>query len=408
MTNNSPPEPQGAPVRSSRDGEGDGAAGIQRSTPTARIASLDLVRGIMLVVSVAVNSLLAAPEWFDHAPWDSVHPVDVVFPLFVTLSGCGLAFALHRRVQIAPLLRRVVILLVAGLLYNAIVLNTWDLDLWRLTGVLQLYAVVVAVLGVLHLVSRSWVGWAVITVVFAAGHTGLLAIYAGGCPGGLLTPGCNPAGPLDIAVFGADHVYRLGLAGHDPEGLVAIFGALVSASLGACIGHVMLAARDRGRRTGTDVRAAVAPMLAVAVAALVLGQAAAHLPVLLGGTELPAMKRLWTAPFALRVGAGAAVALLIGHLLLDRQRIGRARDVSDVVSYPFIALGRNSLLVYFGSHVIMSVLSRPTPSGSTLAADIASAAALGGHAQATWTALLLVFWIALATVLHRFSLYLRP
>jgi heparan-alpha-glucosaminide N-acetyltransferase len=383
MTNNSPPEPQGAPVRSSRDGEGDGAAGIQRSTPTARIASLDLVRGIMLVVSVAVNSLLAAPEWFDHAPWDSVHPVDVVFPLFVTLSGCGL-------------------------LYNAIVLNTWDLDLWRLTGVLQLYAVVVAVLGVLHLVSRSWVGWAVITVVFAAGHTGLLAIYAGGCPGGLLTPGCNPAGPLDIAVFGADHVYRLGLAGHDPEGLVAIFGALVSASLGACIGHVMLAARDRGRRTGTDVRAAVAPMLAVAVAALVLGQAAAHLPVLLGGTELPAMKRLWTAPFALRVGAGAAVALLIGHLLLDRQRIGRARDVSDVVSYPFIALGRNSLLVYFGSHVIMSVLSRPTPSGSTLAADIASAAALGGHAQATWTALLLVFWIALATVLHRFSLYLRP
>jgi heparan-alpha-glucosaminide N-acetyltransferase len=359
----------------------------------------------MLIVSVAVNSLLVTPEWFDHAPWAAVHPVDLIFPLFVTLSGCGLAFALHRRVQIAPLLRRVVVLLAAGLLYNAIVLDSWEFDVWRVTGVLQLYAVVVAVLGLLHLVTRSWIGWAIITVVIAAAHSALLATYARGCLDGLLTPGCNPAGPLDVAVFGADHVYRVGLAGHDPEGLIAIAGALVSASLGACIGHLMLAMRDRGQRTGTGLRAAVLPMLGIAAAAALLGEFAAQLPALLGGTELPAMKRLWTAPFAFRVGAGAAIALLLGHVVFDRVRVGRPLAV---VSYPLVALGRNSLLVYFGSHVLMSVLSRPTPDGSTPATDIASTIAVAGDPQATWTAALVLFWVGLACLLHRYRIYLRP
>jgi heparan-alpha-glucosaminide N-acetyltransferase len=92
------------------------------------------------------QSQLVTPEWFDQAPWATKHPVDLNLPLFATLSGCGLAFALHRRVQIAPLLRCVVMLLATGLLYNAIVLDSWEFDVWRVTGVLQLYAVVVGVL----------------------------------------------------------------------------------------------------------------------------------------------------------------------------------------------------------------------------------------------------------------------
>lgn len=375
------------------------------ATSKMRIASLDLVRGLMLVVSVSVNSLLATPGWFNHAAWASVHPLDLVFPLFVTLSGCGLAFALHRRVQIAPLLRRIVILFAAGLLYNAIVQNSWQFDTWRVTGVLQLYAVVVAVIGLIHLVTRSWIGWAVVTVVFAAAHSTLLSVYAIGCPGGILTPGCNPSGPIDIAAFGASHIYALGQAGHDPEGLVAIFGALISASLGACIGHLMLSMRARGYRTGAGTRAMVLPLVGLAVAAVILGEVAAQLPALLGGSELPAMKRLWTAPFAFRVGAGTAIALMLGHLILDRPLIGRTLQV---VSYPLLALGRNSLLVYFGSHVLMSVLSRPTTSGSTLASEMASAVAIGGYRQATWTALLLAFWVILASVLHRYKIYIRP
>ncbi|MDO9396596.1 MAG: hypothetical protein Q7T71_08635, partial [Herbiconiux sp.] len=84
---------------------------------TPRLGGLDLVRGVMLVASVSVNSLFTEPEWFAHAAWGGVHPVDLIFPVFVTLTGCGLGFALHRRVQIAPLIRRVLVLLLVGLVY---------------------------------------------------------------------------------------------------------------------------------------------------------------------------------------------------------------------------------------------------------------------------------------------------
>lgn len=145
-----------------------------------RIASLDWVRGWMLVASVAANSLITVPLWFDHAWWEGVHLLDWIFPIFVTLTGCGLAFAMHRRVKPWPLVRRVVVLVAVGLLYNAITLNSWQLETWVVTGVLQLYAMVVLVLGLLHLVTRSWIGWLVITVLLAAGYTVVFAVWRWG------------------------------------------------------------------------------------------------------------------------------------------------------------------------------------------------------------------------------------
>ncbi|MFB2581016.1 heparan-alpha-glucosaminide N-acetyltransferase domain-containing protein [Herbiconiux sp. P15] len=399
-------------------GSGDG-------TRASRIASLDWVRGWMLIASVAANSLLVIPRWFDHTVWDGVHLLDLIFPVFVTLSGCGLAFAMHRRVAVWPLVRRVVVLLVVGQLYGAITSNSWEPSTWTLTGVLQLYAFVVALLGVLHLITRSWLGWAVITVVLAAGYTVVLAAWAVGCGDLGLTRTCNPSGAVDPAVFGAAHIYHQGIYGHDPVGLMAGWGALVSASAGATMGHVMLAVRERG---GGPVRAAL-PLLACVVGALLLAQACIQVSAWIdGAADVLVMKRLWTPPFALRVAAPVAVALLIGHLLLDGRRESpaglRVGRVVDAAASPLIALGRNSLLVYFGSHIVMSVLSRPlevTVPGvgvgeegadvvvpTTLARELAEALAVGGQVQLTWTCALLLFWTLLAGILHRARLYLRP
>ena len=407
------------PVRSARPSAVPAASG--RPVPSdriRRIVSLDWVRGWMLVASVCANSLLLPPEWLDHAEWDSVHVMDLIFPIFVTLSGCGLAFAMHRGVKPLPLLRRAVILLLAGLVYNAVVLNSWSLDSWRVTGVLQLYAVVVVVLGLLHLLTRSWIGWALITVAISCGHTLLLALYAVDCPDKLLTRECNPAGPIDVALFGAGHVYGLGAVGHDPEGVVGILGALICASAGATVGHLLLSARAGSARrnasirrtvpaqgTGRRVSTSVLPIAAVAAGLWAASWLSAVIPERIWGVTIPAMKRLWTAPFAFEVAAGTAIVLLLGHLLLDRKSVSRPLRLA---SYPLVALGRNSLLVYFGSHVVMSLLSRALPSGSNLATEIAQTIAIQGHVQTTWTAAILALWLVLACVLHRFRIYLRP
>lgn len=359
----------------------------------------------MLIVSVGVNSLLAVPERFEHAGWAAVHPMDVIFPVFVTLSGCGLAFALRNGVKPRPLVRRFVVLIVVGLLYNVLVSFSFDPATLRFTSVLGLYAGLIVLVSLLHLVTRTWQGWAIITAALAIGHTTLLGLYAQTCPALLLTRDCNPSGPIDTAIFGANHIYQLGAAGHDPEGLIALFGALVSASAGATIGHALLASRRRASAAIIGPRAAIAPLLSLTLGFLVLTAVVTYVVPLLLGVDVPAMKRLWTAPFALPIAAGVSVLLLLGHLLLDRE------NVSAVVrrsSYPLLALGRNSLLVYFGSHVLTSFLNRPFADGPPLSERVSQRLDWFGSGQFAWTILLLAFWIALAMFLNHRKIYLRP
>ncbi|UNX54697.1 heparan-alpha-glucosaminide N-acetyltransferase domain-containing protein [Georgenia sp. TF02-10] len=366
------------------------------------------MRGVMLIASVSVNSLWAAPEWFEHAPWDGVHPLDLIFPVFVTLTGCGLAFAMHRRINVRPLVRRVLVLLLVGLLYNAVTVNAWDPATWRFSGVLQLYAVVVAVMTLGHLLTRSWRGWALLTAASAGAHTLLLATWARGCPGGALTLECNPSGALDTALLTPAHMYAGGLLGHDPEGVVAISGALVSAAAGATVGHLLLSLRSRQTPERPWRGGAVATVSLGALGVGLVGAALllVQLPAWLGGSPLPVMKRLWTAPFALEVAAGVVLALLVAHLLLDRPALPRPLRA---VSWPLIALGRNSLLVYFGSHVVMALLMRPPAPGEPgLAEQLGHDIAIAGHPQVTWTVLAVLAWMALACLLHQRRIYLRP
>jgi predicted acyltransferase len=370
------------------------------TAPRARITSLDAARGLMLVWSVTSVSLLAAPKWYEHAPWTGVHPVDLVFPVFVTLSGCGLAFLGRRRTPVGPLVRRIVVLLVVGLAYNSVVaMSSKGGSPWpgwghlRLTGVLQLYAGVVLVIAVGHLVTRTARGWAVLTLTLATIHTLVLWRYGQDCPGSVLTRECNPSGAIDSWLLGADHIYAAGLLGHDPEGLLSVVGACVSAAAGATVGHALLSAREHGR----GPTRALLPVLAATAGFAVLAVAAAQ--------HVPTMKRLWTAPFALGVAAGVAVVLVLLHVLLDRP----GARFAPAAATPLVALGRNSLLVYFGSHaVIIWMLHDRAGTDVTWLQWMSESVTVDGRTQLSWTVLNVVVWTALATVLHRFRIYLRP
>jgi predicted acyltransferase len=359
----------------------------------------------MLIASVGANSLVATPEWFDHAVWAGVHPLDVIFPVFVTLSGCGLAFAMRNRVEPRPLIRRFIVLIVVGLLYNMLVTLSFGPATVRFTGVLQLYAGLVVLISLLHLVTRTWWGWAIITAALAIGQTTLLGLYAQTCTAHLLTRVCNPSGLIDTAIFGANHIYQFGAAGHDPEGLVALFGALVSASAGATLGHVLLASRRRPCASIVGPRAAVAPLLGLAAGFLVLTVLVSLVIPLLLGVDVPAMKRLWTAPFALPIAVAVALLLLLGHLLLDRENVPILIRRS---SYPLLSLGRNSLLVYFGSHVLTSFLNRPFAGGPPLSVRVSQRLDWFVSGQFAWTIISLAFWIGLAMLLNHRNIYLRP
>lgn len=353
------------------------------------MASLDVARGWMLLTSVSSAAVVTQrPPWLVHAVWRGITIYDLIFPLFVTLSGVGMAFAYRNRVSHWVTLRRVVVLLVVGLIYGALTSGNWDLGTFRVTGTLQLYAALVAMLAAAHLAARGWRAWAVLTLGTATALAWWLRLWAGGCPGGEVTPACNPSATLDGALFGA-RMYAEGGLGHDPEGVVAILGAFVTAAAGVTAGHLALDLRRRG--AGPFALAAWATVIAVWGLALT--------------PLVPAFKRLWTPSFSLTAAALGVVLFAAAYLLFDvPQRMVRAETMERIAA-PFAALGRNSLLVYFGSHLAIALLWQV---GEPRWADrIAAALGTGAAGPVLFAAANVAAWWWLATALHRRRIYVH-
>ncbi len=357
-----------------------------------RVTSLDTVRGVLLVFNILViATFLPRPAQLDHAEWFGVTVLDLIFPLFVTFSGIGLAFAHRNHVDWRRMARRVFLLVLIGLAYSAIMTETTDLAVLRFTGPLQVYAVLVLVVGALHVVLRSPAAWALATAFVAAAHTWFIAAWQAGCPGDELAPTCNPSRVIDVAVLGIDHVYRYNFLGHDPEGLVATMGALVTAMVGTTAGHIALSRRGSWR--------APAWVIAWAAAAGVMAIAAS--------TYVPAMKRLWTSPFALAVAVLGIAAFAIGVAVLDLRSVEPWQRARGPLTWPLVALGRNSLLVYFGSHLLLHVLD--SNGGEVTWADrVVERVDVIGNPELSYMLFMLLLWVAITAVLHRFRIYLRP
>ncbi|OLT20814.1 hypothetical protein BJF81_15860 [Ornithinimicrobium sp. CNJ-824] len=359
-----------------------------------RIISLDTARGLFLIASVSSVSVLPpVPGWLQHPAWFGVTIYDLIFPLFVTLSGVGLAFAYRRASDWRATTRRVVVLVVVGVLYTAVYSGHYDVSTLRFTGVLQLYAVLVLVSALLHTVTRTARGWATITVVTAVLGSLAYAWFQARCPGQVLAPTCNPSGVLDLRIFG-EHAYAQGARRHDPEGVVAIAGAFLTAAAGTTAGHLALDARHGSRRVGLVRIAAWTIMCAVLGASLTL--------------VVEPFKRLWTPSFALLAGAlGLAIflaAYAVFDVLLERAAGPSARDRAG---WPLAALGRNSLLVYFGSHLTAALLLRyggEVPWAQQMGATLSF---LGGP-QVAFATVSLMLWWGLAALLHRRRIYIRP
>lgn len=354
-----------------------------------RVASLDVARGWMLLTSVSSAAVVTQrPPWLVHAVWRGITIYDLIFPLFVTLSGVGMAFAYRNRVSHWVSLRRVVVLLVVGLIYGGLTSGNWAPGTFRVTGTLQLYAALVALLAAAHLVARGWRAWAGVTLGVGTVLAVWLRLWANGCPGGELTPACNPSATIDGALFGA-RMYAEGRLGHDPEGIVAILGAFITASAGVTAGHMALELRRRG--AGPFALAAWAGLVAVwglALTALV-----------------PAFKRLWTPSFALTAAALGIVLFGVAFLLFDVPRRVIRPESMERLAAPFAALGRNSLLVYFGSHLAIALLWQlGEPWWAGRIADVLGTGAAGPVLFAVAN---VAAWWLLAIALHRRRIYVH-
>ena len=301
-----------------------------------RIQAVDLMRGLTIAAMILVNnpgtwSHLYAP--LAHAAWHGYTPTDLIFPFFLFIVGCSIAFAYRGRPPSAATYRKIAVrslkLIGLGIFLGAFLLTPPFFKPWesiRLPGVLQRIGLVFLLAAplALHLRSRQL---ALLTVGLLLGYwvwMGFVPLPDGSAPTLDRAPN-NWAMYVDKLVFGS-HTWQ---PDYDPEGLLSSLPSLATCLIGVLTGRYLL-------REGVNK---VRGLLLGGAAMLVIGH--------LWGLVFPINKALWTSSFVLVTAGWALLVLALIYYLSDVRGIQWGRV--------FTYAGANALMLYFLSSFFAKV-----------------------------------------------------
>lgn len=365
-----------------------------QKTNKKRVYSLDMSRGFIVMLSVFLSTIpYGGYEYFRHAEWYGITIIDLILPSFITIFGTSMAIAYQKGVSWGKIIKRTIRLVVYGLLFTIIVSWSFDFTNIRLTGVLQMFAV----LGISAVVITRFIKSPVKLILFALFlwclYGGILLYTSQSCEGGIPQQQCNPSGIIDEAIFGENHMYRMGEKGFDPEGMVTSFAALGNVLMGFAIGRLILTRKETG---------AWRELLGLGASLILFS--------LLWDQFLPYNKRMWTPAFAMLSAGTVSIMISVFYLLFDKREV----DAKKTGLKPFVwfleAYGRNSFLIYFGKFIIAAVLTHVTitaderPLNSYLLEWVY---ALSPFPQITYALIMLTFWTIVAMVLHKKKRYIK-
>ena len=342
-----PPSADLATAAQPADPVGPEQPGDQQAPRRARFASVDTFRGLLLIGMVFTPSTAVGDHFafLRHAEWNGITMNDWIFPAFLVTSGLSLSFLLrnpskqatHRR-----LIRRLILLVVLGIAYNAYGTSWFDISELRFTGVLQMIGIAGAVGAAVVLASRAMFGADKMWLLIAVATVGLV-LYGLGLEFISCDPigRCSPYLSLDTAVLTDSHVYRAGGAGWDPEGLVLSIASSAFVLYGYSAGMII-------RRIGqSDPKGTVLRIGSLAGGCLIAG--------LVASAWMLPNKRLLTPSFALLV-SGSALVVVCGIFLLIDANSGGAATADKArrrMTWPIIAFGRNAIIVYLFERVLL-------------------------------------------------------
>ena len=371
---------------------------MSKSSKTAkpRIRTLDFARGFLVAGTAFLTHILAAPQfavWNTHAEWFGLTVSDFAFPVFITLFGTAMAIAYRNGVKKLRLLRRTIMLILIGLVFNMIVNWNFDLSTLRFTGILQVYAVLGVLVVLITRLAGKWYTALGAGLLIMLAYQGLLVLTSAHFPQGLPQPDHNLSGIIDPLLFGPEHIYRQGQAGYDPEGIFTMLSATANAICGYAAGKLILEHKK----------------IAAVFYLIILGCGLLLLSPLLAA-YIPFAKKIWTPAFA-SLTAGASVLLLaISHALFHTVNNKPLPKIKAAVYWFFEAFGRNAFLVFFGKFVLIALmrnLSVPNQAGTYHELLSQWVFSWSPQPHLTYAFIIFAFWTALALFLHKIKLYIK-
>jgi predicted acyltransferase len=303
-----------------------------------RLRSLDVFRGLTVAGMVIVNN---PGDWSTvywpllHAEWDGWTPTDLIFPFFLFIVGTSIGLG-TRRATAATILRRGAIIWGLGLLLAAF--PFFRLSTVRVTGVLARIAwcyVPTALLAraVVSNPERLRIVRTTVVVLLSLYWILLAAVPFPEGLAGDLSPEGNIGAWLDRTIFGV-HLWKGGR--WDPEGLLSTMPAVATTMIGLIAGWFL--------SETPSPRAIVRGLLTWGLIGVLLG--------LVTSIWLPINKNLWTSSYVLFTGGLAAACLAICYWLCDTRESALTKKVTE----PFVALGRNAILLFVLSGLLAKTL----------------------------------------------------
>lgn len=318
------------------------------SAPRApRLLSLDALRGFDMLWIIGGDALVRAlARWqkipwletwakqLSHVRWEGLQAYDLIFPLFMFLSGLAIPLSLESRLDRGDsklrlwgkILTRVCLLVFLGAVYNGLL--SADPKEPRLASVLGQIGIAWGIAASVHLVVRgAWQRVAILAGLFAliAGLQLLTPVPGHGA--GVLTR----EGAINTWLDRSFLPGRLLGGTFDPEGLLCILSASSLTLAGALAGSPLRKATSHGFKfVGWQVLAG-AGFVAAGALCWKLGY--------------PPIKALWTVTFDfLAIGISLLVFALF-HLVIDV--IGL-----KAWSFPLRVIGMNPLTIYLAARFI--------------------------------------------------------
>ncbi len=328
-----------------------------------------------------------------HAEWHGWTPTDLIFPFFLFIVGVSITFGRTAHGSWLTVLRRGAIIWGLGLVLAGY--PFFRVATWRIPGVLARIAwsyvgavVCVRIAERFGRTERARRVAAIAAVLLVWYWLLLTRVPVPGGVAGNLTPGHDLGAWLDRTLM-LGHLWK---PEWDPEGLLSTIPAIGTTLLGVIAGWWV--------QTGASPRQRVRGLLAWGLAGVLAGLA--------WSTWFPINKSLWTSSYVLFTGGLAAVVLALCHWICD-VRPGR---LTARLTEPFVALGRNAILLFVVSGLFAKTLiylKWPDSNASlarwlyvTLCVPIASPY----NASLLYALAHLALLYALLAFLHRRKLYL--
>jgi len=314
-----------------------------RTEPQKRIYSLDALRGFDMfwitgggILAAAIGQMTGA-GWLEtqmgHVEWEGFRFFDLIFPLFMFIAGVAIPLSIKSKLEknvpkrrlFWKAFKRMVILIILGLLYNGVFRRGFDGA--RIASVLGQIGIGYFFAALIVIYFRSLKARAIwLTGILAGFGIIQLLIPVPGFGAGVLTPEGCINGYIDRMLLPG----RLHGGTFDPEGILCCLSATGITLFGTFAGSIL---RDKKLSDWRKIGCMAATGVILILLALALS------PV------YPIIKSCWTSTFNILAGGISFILLAFFYLVIDHWGF-------KGWAFYFRVIGMNSIFIYLFTRIV--------------------------------------------------------